>query len=288
MSTLDGLTKGLETPIFLEATKAVGSAGGRTATIKNFSSYSFERTILTPASAFRMTAPDIDQAARRAIRSGDTVQLLLTNPAGQRVPVATGILDETDTHVSPANVEYLLSGRDFLGQLVDNSVIDSANAIQNTQQVSLETIWKIVSKGTRVPAGYTPQQVPNGTFIFQTNPGETRINALQRYLEFANCLVWTKPNGQVVLGKPNFTQGTRGRFVLSSSNPTDSNVLEGRVRRNVNQAIRQVVTQLQSMDQVSAGTFTKYNADQDVAKVRSASSADRSTGTSPTATAGTP
>lgn len=231
--------------------------------INTFTSYNFARNILVPASAFRFTAPGVDKALRQSIRSGDTVSIFATNDENTKVQLATGFIDETDTHVQPSKIEYVLTGRDTLGALVDNDSVDAQNKIQNTTQVSLPTILKLLLQNTRTPQGFIEQQVPNGLFLFQTNPGETKATSMQRYLEFTNCLMWTHPDGRIILGKPNFKRVSSGSLVLNSTGNTN-NVLEGRARRNVNQAIRQIITQLQGLDQVDATPFTIQNSMNDL------------------------
>lgn len=253
-------------PIVLDCkpSRNIGVLGLLSNSITTFTSYAFDRSILTPASAFRFTAPGVDKAARTAIRSGDMVSLYAVDDSLKKWPLATGFIDETDTHIMPSTVEYVLTGRDTLGQLVDNAAVDADNRIQNTTQISLPSFLQLLIANTRIPQSFISQQVPNGKVLVVTNPGETKINALQRYLDFMNCLVWTNPDGRIVLGKPNFAQDKSGFLVLSSSSPDLNNCLEVRVRRNVNQAIRKIVTQLQTLGQVDAGQFTVFNHDTDV------------------------
>lgn len=247
--------------------KSAQSKNAEPASIRTFTSYAFDRNILVPASPFRFTAPGVDIDTRLALRSGDFTTLWVTPPGGVRQQVGTGIIDETDTHATSENVEYLLTGRDMMGQLVDNSAVDASNRIINLTGVTLGGILKSLIQNTRIPATFDSQQVPTGTLLFQTNAGETKINALQRYLEPANCLIWSKPNGQLVLGKPNFYQPRSGFLVLNRSSPVGNNVIDMRCRRNVNTAIRQIVCQLQDMNQVDAGQFTVNCNDADMLEV---------------------
>jgi prophage tail gpP-like protein len=164
----------------------------------------------------------------------------------------------------------LVTGRDPIGQLVDNAVVDANNRIINTSNATITGIYELLRQNTRIAPGYTPQQCPTGNFLFQTNPGETKINALQRYLQMANCLIWTDELGLVVLGKPDFSQDVSGKLILNATDPSNNNVLEGRCRRNTNNAIRLIVTQLSTLGQVDAGSYTLYNNDKDVSAVASA------------------
>lgn len=236
--------------------------------LRTFTSYSFSRNILIPASPFRFTAPGLDKNLRLSIRSGDTVGLYVVPQKTGKQQLAMGFVDETDTHIMGSQSDYVITGRDTIGQLVDNTAVDASNKIQNTENLTLGGILSLLIRNTRIPAAFDTQQIPNGQLLFQTNPGETKIAALQRYLDFTNCLVWSQPNGQLVLGKPDFTQNPYPTSLcLSSTNPSGNNVIEGRVRRNVNQAIRQIVYQLQTLGQVNPAAYTKSNNDSDMLNV---------------------
>jgi prophage tail gpP-like protein len=257
------------TPVEIDFTKAV--AKGKPISLKNFTSYTFDRNILIPAAAFRFTAPSVDKTERLQVRSGDVASVWVPCPDNVKRQIATGIVDETDTHITPTNVEYLLTGRDMIGQMIDNAAVDSANNIINAENISLGKLVTFLIKGTRMPQEFVKtDDVPNLKLLFNTNPGETKINALQRYLEFTNCLVWTLPNGQLKIGKPNFTRNTDGVLILSASDSSNNNMMEARVRRNLNQAIRQIVSQLQSGGNINPTPFTKHNNDKDMKSVASA------------------
>lgn len=241
---------------------------GRSSTIRTFNSYSFDRNMMTPASAFRFTAPGVEKAERMAIRSGDLASIFAIDARGNKIPIGTGIIDETDTHGTASSIEYVLSGRDLIGQLVDNAAVDASNRILNTKDLTLVQIAYMLRQGTRLPEAIKFQGVPNAKILTQTNPGETKINTLQRYLELVNCLVWSSRDGSMVIGKANFT-GTNnaGNLIASSSSPSLNNVMDFRVKRNVNQAIRRIITQLQTLGQVHAAPNTLINGDDEVLDV---------------------
>lgn len=260
-------------PIILDFKSAQATANAaKPASLRTFDSYNFERNILIPGSAFRFTAPGVDAKLRQSIRSGDFVELFCVAPDGTKSQLATGIIDETDTHVMPSRVEYVLTGRDMLGQMIDNAVVDKNNRVIQTTNITLEGILQQLIANTRISQQYIKQQLPNGQLLFQTNPGETKISALQRYLDFTNTVVWCAPNGQIKIGKPNMAQkpSDNAGLVVNNINPsTTNNVLEARVRRSTNLAIRQIVTQLQTLNNVPP-TQTVFNQDKDMQAVAAA------------------
>jgi prophage tail gpP-like protein len=233
------------------------------ASIKTFDSYAFERNLLNPGAPFRLTAPGIDKSLRLSIRSGDTIQLFITNRAGTQIPIGTGFIDETDCHITPNRVEYVITGRDTLGQLIDNAAVDKNNKIIAIADLPLSQIFTTLIANTRIPQQPIFQQADSGTMLFQTNVGETKMNALQRYMEYTNTLLWTLPNGQAVIGKPNFVQASSGIITVDQN---ASNVLDCRVKRNINNAIRMIVNQMQNGDLIDPSSYTVMNSDADVQK----------------------
>jgi prophage tail gpP-like protein len=260
-----------QAPLELDFVSAQKGSTGNTSTVRTFNSYSFQRSVLTPASPFRFTAPGLSLAARQAIRSGDMVSAYVVDNYGQKQPFATGFIDETDTHIMPTSVEYVLTGRDTLSPLVDNSSVDANNKVIVLKQCQLATLLQQLMLNTRInKLSIVRQNIPTGTFLVQSNPGETKINTLERYMQLANCLIWTNSQGQPVLGKPNMAQVAAGALTLSTSSPKQNNLLEARVRRNVNNAIRIIVSQLQTLDLVDAASFTLTNNDQDMLAISQA------------------
>lgn len=250
-------------PIELECTPASSDRGAKQS-LRTFTSYSFDRNMMVPASPFRFNAEGTDRTKRLSVRSSDTAELFVRNKEGQAIQLATGFIDETDTNITPQKIGYLLSGRDTLGQMIDNSAIDSNNKIIHVAQISLPNMAEQLRSGTRIPGPIVNQNCPSGAFLFQTNPGETKINALQRYLEYANCLIWSNANGRMVVGKPNMTQDNAGFLQMSYSNPTLNNILECRVRRNTNTAIKQIAVQVQALAITDPAAVTIQNLDKDV------------------------
>jgi len=246
-------------PIQLYFSPAIKQGRQNPTPLNTFSSYTFDRNIFTPAAAFRFIAPGVDKQDRLQIRSGDTVYLVAKNSEDRDVQLATGFIDETDTHINATNLDYSISGRDTIGQLVDNAAVDDKNIVIILKDANMRSFVESILKNTRIPSGFIDRGLPNKNILFQTNPGETKINSLQRYLEMSNCLIWSHPDGRAVVGKPDFSQKKSGNLTISSTSPSMNNCIEARVKRNVNQSVRQIIVQLQELNLVDAAGYTIQN-----------------------------
>ena len=253
---------GILQPIYMNFISAIGS--NKPITLNTLNSYSFDRSVLTPAAAFRFTAGSVEKSDRLQIRSADTVQLYAKDPKNNPVLVATGFVDETDTHGTASVLEYVITGRDTVGQLVDNCVVDVNNKITFFNEANLDSVINFLTSNTRISQNYFTSQLDKSLkFLFATSPGETKINTLQRYLEFNNGLIWADTDGTLIIDKPDFTQDISGSFIVLYSDSSLNNVMEFRVRRNINQAIRQIVVQQNGTEGAASVTAqdTLQNAD---------------------------
>ena len=248
-------------PIELEVLPIGESSGAK---LKNFMSYSFDKNILTPASAFRFTAGDTDFNVISSIRSGDTVGLWVRNKSGEKNQIATGFVDETDCHTSGEVEEFAVTGRDTISQLVDNSAIDSKNKIIMLSKITLKNAALELIKNTRMVQNIIDRSIPTGELLFRTNPGETKISALQRYLEYCNCLIWADVDGTAIIGKPRMHQASMGNLICKKSDPKLNNVLDIRSRRNLTNAIRKIAVQLQTLSITDPTLSTVENKGEEI------------------------
>jgi prophage tail gpP-like protein len=200
-----------------------------------------------------------------AIRSGDVVRLYVENDNNKTAIVGVGFIDETDTHITPGSLDYSITGRDVVSQLVDNDAVDVDAQMVFFERANLNNLVSTLLKGTRMMGSHlTKQLATNAPLAVQTNPGETKIAVLQRYLTWLNGLVWANNDGQLIVDKPNFAQTPKGSLTLKYSDPSGNNLIEGRVKRNVNQAIRRIVTVLAGTEGAASlvKQFTLNNMDQ--------------------------
>lgn len=261
----------LTRPIELKIKPALG---GEETDVSIFTSYSFDRNILVPASAFRFTAEGIDAKQRQAIRSADLVSLYVRNSSGRVSKLSTGFIDETDTHVTPTSVSYVLTGRDTIGQLVDNAAIDADNKIVHGGQANLTMVQiaQELVKNTRMAQSVVSRNTPAGGLLYQTNPGETKISVLQRYLEIMNCLAWTTADGVLIIGKPTMAVTPINRLWMTKDaiRRQQNNLLEVRVKRSPNLAIRKIAVQMQDLAITDPTPATVNNTDPDMVSIATA------------------
>lgn len=203
--------------------------GGKEINLTRFLSYNFTSSILIPVDTFNFSyvAPDSPKATIEYIKDGDIVVLTANNQ-----PLATGIIDNSDIEVDNEFGEKgELGGRDLLSQLEDNDAISLDSTPIYASGLSIEAAVNKLLTNTRI-RGVRLRGAPSGSkWLLATEPGESKLAALQRFLEPLNCLAWMDPDGYVVIGKPNMAQDPIGRLILSKSK-RKSNVLSMKAARS--------------------------------------------------------
>lgn len=186
----------------------------------NFTSYQFASNILVPVDSFQFSfTASSDPNAVDRIHEGDIVTLKCSNKT-----LATGIVDEISVEVDGSDGEKIsIAGRDLAGQLEDQSCISIDSKPIFYKIGSLRSILTALTDNTRIKS-YSVQDAPTSNLHFATEPGETKMQALQRFAEFINCIFWMMPDGSLRFGKPNFTQFPVDRIVCNKAN-RQSNVL---------------------------------------------------------------
>lgn len=187
--------------------------GNESVHLDRFLSYQFSSSILIPVDtfSFNFSSPDADPLYKH-VKDGDIITLF-----GNDVPLSTGIIDAVDTETDEQFGEKNeIPGRDLMSQLEDQDAI----SIQDTpiwgNSVPIGQVITSLITNTRVK-GFRLQSAPSGSYLFATEPGESKLAALQRYLEPLNCLAWMDPNGTMVVGRPNMSQSPVGTFFVQRS-----------------------------------------------------------------------
>lgn len=198
--------------------------------LERFLSYNFSSSILIPVDtfSFNFVAPD-GPALNKTIKEGDICVLSANN-----LQLAQGIVDQTEVETDGEFGEKCaISGRDLMGQLEDQDAISMDSTPIYASNVTISGGVSALLTNTRITQ-IELRDTPNAKYLLATEPGESKLSALQRFVEPLNCLAWMGPKGQIVIGKPNMAQEPSGKFFLSKEKRS-SNVLHIRITRAATQ-----------------------------------------------------
>lgn len=198
--------------------------------LDRFLSYQFSQSILIPVDTFSFSfvAPD-GPPLNEIIKEGDICVLSANN-----VQIATGLIDTTDVETDGEFGEKgSVSGRDLMAQLEDQDAISIDSKPLFAQKVSVQNGVSALLKDTRITQ-LELRGAPSANYLLATEPGESKLAALQRFIEPLNCVAWTGPNGRLIVGKPDMAQQERGRLILSKTKRI-SNVLHMKAIRSSSQ-----------------------------------------------------
>lgn len=178
--------------------------------LTRFLSYSYSSSILIPVDTFTFAfaAPD-GPPVPEIIKEGDISVL-----TGNDVTLGTGIIDvvEVETDVSFGE-KVTVTGRDLLSQLEDQDAISLDSSPIWANEFTVGNGVRRLLDNTRITQ-IELRDTPQSTFLLATEPGESKLAALQRFLEPMNCLAWTGADGRLIIGKPNMAQEKRGDLYL--------------------------------------------------------------------------
>lgn len=215
----DGRLPGVE--LRVQPLNGPGEARRPPRTLTRFLSYEFDSSLLVPVDTFSFTfaVPDDPRPFSAYFREGDLVQLACDN-----VVLSTGIIDSVEVDVDARNGERItVQGRDLLSQLEDQDAISANSDPVFARSAAIEAVFKLLTSSTRIQR-LRVQDAPTRAYLFATEPGETKLSALARYMEPLNVLAWMDPDGTLVIGRPNMLQEPRGTLVLDKGR-RESNVL---------------------------------------------------------------
>ncbi len=196
-----------------------------------FLSYKFSSAITIPVDTFQFTAvaPDDAQSFDNVVKSGDIVSLFVNDQ-----PLSTGIIDSVSIETDSQFGEKIeISGRDLMSQYEEQDAVSIDNKPIWGDRFTLRSVIQTLNQNTRFPSDILLRNTPNlGGLLFATEPGETKLSALQRFLEPLNLLAWTDPAGRIVIGRPSMKAAeSRGTFIVSKERRF-SNVLDIKVTRS--------------------------------------------------------
>lgn len=238
----------------------------QTIKIKNFLSYNFQSSIIIPIDSFQFqfTNPSLEGSILDFIREGDTVVLL-----ANEVEMATGIIDVLDIETTENGEMVTLIGRDLMGQLEDHSAVSIQGEPIYGNDMTLSQAVDKIRANTKIKA-LTTQNAPSGSYTFATDPSESKLSALLRFIEPLNCLAWTTPDGKLRIGRPNFAQSSKGRFVMDREK-RKSNCLSIKSTRSGTQ-IPNIIVPIWSGQETVQTRVTKeqiyYNKSEGAARLR--------------------
>jgi prophage tail gpP-like protein len=197
--------------------------------LPRFISYQFSSSILVPVSSFNFTfqAPNDPTPISQIVKEGDIVTLFAN---GEQL--TNGIVDTVDIDWDSNYGEKItISGRDLMGQLEDQDAVDLNSSPLYGKDISVEAAVKLLITNTRIQ-GFINQGVTTSPQLFATEPGESKLTALQRLLEGINAVTWLDPSGKIIIGKPNMSQPSLGLLCVSKKNRNTTNCLSMKITRS--------------------------------------------------------
>lgn len=198
--------------------------------IQDFVTYTFSSSILIPVDTFSFTfaAPD-GPPFYEQVKEGDQAVL-----EANGYSVSTGVIDSIDISTDGDSGEMItVTGRDLLCQLEDQDAISVQDKPIWANRAPLLQAVKTLIENTVIQK-VNLQDAPTGNYLFATEPGETKMSALQRFVEPLNCIFWMEGDGSLKVGKPNMRQGPSGEIVVSKDRRY-SNVTAIKVLRSATQ-----------------------------------------------------
>lgn len=224
--------------------------------LDRFLSYQFNSSVLVPVDTFSFTfaAPDDTLPINQRIKVGDQVTL-----QANAVNISTGIIDQVEVETDRDSGERItISGRNMLSQLEDQECVNPDSSQVYGNRVTLSAVMNLVLNGTRISPSVVFQQAPVLSYLFATEPGESKLAAIQRFLEPLNCIIWMAPSGQIKIGKPAMGQ-TFQASVFISRKDSNANCMDMRVTRNGTQIPNLLVPMLAGTESVQS-TLGKQQA----------------------------
>ncbi|KKK76364.1 hypothetical protein LCGC14_2864420, partial [marine sediment metagenome] len=198
--------------------------------IDRWQSYNIENDMLTPADGFSLTLAPASKAVFDLVPPDAEVEVRIDD-----TPILSGFIDERVVNVVKSGPTINISGRDRAGRMVDESadlqtfprldILELADRLARPTFPLGATLSNAdnrdLVRGRRsgkAAAGAEPIFSKSSEAPKKVEPGETRWDVLQQFLEPAELLAWAQANGEkLVIGLPKYNQGTQFRFFLAKS-----------------------------------------------------------------------
>jgi prophage tail gpP-like protein len=207
-------------------------------------SYDFTSDMLAAADSFRLRFR-FDADMWNLCEKDNAVQVFIDG-----VRVYYGLIDDRERLKARGKNEIEIAGRDRGGRLLDESaplfslrglgILDLARKIVPSplKVVASNLENRRLLVGPRLKSHSKEPAIDTGKGAKRkVEPGESRWQILQHFLEEAGCLAWVTADGRsLVVGKPNYQQQPQWVFLCpkdDSPNASQGNVLELRRRESI-------------------------------------------------------
>lgn len=184
--------------------------------IDKFISYNFQSSILIPVDSFSCEVYYEKINGVTKPKEGDIMVLRCNG-----LPIATGIIDQLDMETEGMSGSRLsIQGRDLLSQFEDQDAVSLDSKILWGNKYSINQVITALSAQTRIdPTKLIKRTAPTRPYLFATQPGESKLSALQRYCESLDIYFWMNGDGNMIIGKPDMygvnTGGRKGTYFLN-------------------------------------------------------------------------
>lgn len=174
--------------------------------LQKFMSYSFKSSILSPVDEFSCQIHF--DGTYNLPQEGDIFALKANG-----LPIATGIVDHIELETDASmGVTLHITGRNFLGQWEDQDAVNISTEPFWSNNATVDLVVKTLAKDTRIDSNRIKKSLaPKRAYLFATQPGETKLSAMQRYCESLDIYFWTLGDGTLKVGRPDMYAVNNGR-----------------------------------------------------------------------------
>lgn len=219
-----------------------GDQKGQELFIDKFISYRFQSSILVPVDAFscEIYYEPVEGTTFRP-KEGDLFVLRANGTA-----IASGVIDQLDMETDGnSGTKLSIQGRDLLGKLEDDDAVSINSKMLFGNLYTIDQVVRALAANTRInPNNLIKRTAPKKAYLFATQPGESKLSALQRYCEALDIYFWMSGEGNLTIGKPDMygiqNGGSAGTWFLRRKS-REANVLSIRSTRNSTSVAGQIL-----------------------------------------------